>query len=145
MRMSSSVIILTTGLVAACSNTYKFIPGYYVSGRGGRPLAQLPSTEQHQLVVDEKRCQQENVWTYTDDSVGLAAIEGAAGAVIAAHGNAATRIRAGLQGASNAASQAQASVGLQHVQADIREAADWNTSDCLKAAGWDSLPIFMVR
>src|SRR5271168_3924312 len=28
---------------------------------------------------------------------------------------------------------------------DIAKAAEWKTSDCLKAAGWDSIPRFMTH
>jgi len=60
---------------------------------------------------DIQRCQQENVWTYTDDTAALATMAGAAEAVLAAHGgNAAIRTQAALQGASDSANRAQASV-----------------------------------
>jgi hypothetical protein len=93
---------------------------------------------------DTKRCQQENVWTYTDDTVALATMAGAAGAVLAAHGNAATRTQAALQGASDSANQAQASLNNNLERMEIAKAAEWKTSDCLKAAGWDSIPRFMA-
>jgi hypothetical protein len=136
-------IILMAGF-AACTTTYTMTPGYHVTGRGGRSVAQLSSAEQRQLTEDEKRCQHENVWTYTDDTVALAAMAGAAGAILAAHGNAATRSQVALQAASNSANQAQAVVNLKLTKMDIAKAAEWKTSDCLKAAGWDSMPEFMA-
>jgi hypothetical protein len=69
---------------------------------------------------------------------------GAAAAVLAAHGNAATRTEAGLQGASDSADRAQASVKLKLIGMDIAKAAERKTSDCLKANGWDSIPQFMT-
>jgi hypothetical protein len=103
------------------------------------------SLEQHQLMEDIGRCQQENVWTYTDDTVALATMAGAAAAVLAAHGNASTRTLAALQGAADSANQAQASVNLKLMKMDIAKAAEWKTSDCLKAAGWDSIPRFVTN
>jgi hypothetical protein len=101
---------------------------------------------QHQLMEDIQRCQQENVWTYTDDTAALATMAGAAEAVLAAHGgNAATRTQAALQGASDSANRAQASVNAKLLRLDIAKAAEWKTSDCLKAAGWDSIPRFMTN
>jgi hypothetical protein len=136
-------IILMAGFTA-CTTTYTTTPGYYVTGRGGRGVSQLSSAEQHQMMEDIQRCTQENVWKYTDDTVAVAAMAGAAGAVLAAHGaNAATRTQAALQTASNAADQAGAAVNLKLMKMDIAKAADWKTSDCLKAAGWDSSPKFM--
>ena len=137
IRLPSSVIILMAGLVA-CSTTYTTKPGYDVTGRGGRSVAQLSSAEQHQLIEDTQRFQQENVWTYTDDTAALATMAGAAEAVLAAHGgNAATRTQAALQGASDSANRAQASVNAKLLRLDIAKAAEWKTSDCLKAAGWE--------
>src|SRR5215469_2045424 len=83
-----------------------------------------------------------NLWrTYTDDTAALATMAGAAAAVLAAHGgNAAIRTSAALQGASDSANQAQASVNAKLVHLDIAKAAEWKTSDCLKAAGWASIP-----
>jgi hypothetical protein len=138
-------IILMAGL-AGCSTTHTITPGYDLTGRGGRSVPQLSSAEQHQMMEDIKRCTQENVWTYTDDTVALAAMAGAAKAVLAAHGaNAATRTQAALQGASESANQAQGAVNLKLIHMDIAKAAEWKTSDCLKAAGWDSIPVFMVN
>jgi hypothetical protein len=109
-------------------------------------VTQLSSAEQHQLMEDVQRCSHENVWTYTDDTAALATMAGAAAAVLAAHGgNAATRTSAALQGASDSANQAQASVNAKLVHLDIAKAAEWKTSDCLKAAGWDSIPRFMTN
>jgi hypothetical protein len=131
--------------LAACSTTYTTQPGYEVTGRGGRSVVQLPSAEQHQLIEDIERCRQENAWTYTDDTAALATMAGAAAAVLAAHGNAGTRTLAALQGASDSANQAQAAVNLKLMKMDIAKAAEWKTSDCLKAAGWDSIPPFMTN
>src|SRR5271169_2166099 len=122
MRLPSSVIMMA-GL-AACSTTYTSRPGYDVTGRGGRSVTQLSSAEQHQLMEDIARCQQENVWTYTDDTVALATMAGAAEAVLAAHGNAATRAGAALQGAADSANQAQASVNRKLMTMDIAKAAE---------------------
>lgn len=144
MRRPSSVIILITGL-AGCTTTYTNTPGYDVTGRGGRSLSQISSAEQHQLMEDIGRCQQENVWTYTDNTAALAEMAGAAEAVLAAHGTAASRTLAGLQGAANSANQADASVRSKMLKMDIAKAAEWKTSDCLKAAGWDSIPRFMTH
>jgi hypothetical protein len=70
---------------------------------------------------------------------------GAAAAVLAVHGNAATRTQAALHGASDSANQAQASLNLKLMHMDIAQAADWKTSDCLKEARWDSIPPFMIN
>jgi hypothetical protein len=144
MRLPSSVIIVMAGL-AACSTTHTVTPGYDVTGRGGRSVTQLSSAEQHQLMEDIQRCSKENVWTYTDDTAALAAMTGAAAAVLAAHGSAATRTQAALQGASESANRAEAAVDLKLIHMDIAKAAEWKTSDCLKVAGWDSIPRFMTN
>jgi hypothetical protein len=123
MRLPSSVIILLAGLTV-CSITHTVTPGYHVTGRGGRSVPQLSSAEQHQLAEDIQRCKEANVWTYTDDTVALAAMAGAAGAVLAAHGNAATRTDAALQGASDSANQAQASLDHNVARMEIAKAAD---------------------
>lgn len=135
---SACIIIL---MVALTSCTSTFTPGYKVTGRGGRSISQLSTAEQQQLLQDAKRCQAENLVTVSDDPTTVATLAGAAAGVIAAHGSAATRAQAGLHEASNAAQQAHAS--LQSMHRDITIAAEWKVSDCLKTAGWDSMPFFM--
>lgn len=132
--------------LASCTTTHTYKPGYAVFGRGGRGIPYLSTAEQQQLVQDEQRCQKENEFTITsNDPAALAALAGAAAGVLAAHGSASTRAQAGLESASNAANQAEASqqASLQPMVVEISQAAQWKVSDCLKSAGWDSMPQFM--
>jgi hypothetical protein len=134
-------ITILIGSLASCTTTVT--PGYQVTGRAGRNVAQLSTAEQQQLAQDLSRCQQANVVTISGDPTAAAALAGAAASVLATHGNAAARTQAALQGASNSADQANTS--LQPVYNDVAIAAEWKVSDCLKAAGWDSVPRFMTN
>jgi len=134
--------------LASCTTTKTYMPGYVVFGRGGRGIPYLSTAEQQQLVQDEERCKKENTFTITsNDPAAVAALAGAAAGVLAAHGSASTRAQAGLQSASNASNQAEAAhqASLQPMYDEISRAAQWQVSDCLKSAGWDSMPHFMYH
>lgn len=116
-------------------------PGEAVTGRGGRPVAELPTAEQ-QLARDMKECAAQASVTVPDDRLALLALAGAASGVLAAHGGL-ERAQGGIKGATNAINQASASDGA--ITEEIKEAADWKASDCLKKRGWDAIPRFMYR
>ncbi len=120
--------------------TYK--PGSVVNGRGGRSVAELPTATQQQLSVDMQQCEQQATVTVPDDALALNALAGAASGVLAAHGGVG-RVQGGINGASTAMAQSQTSDSA--LTEDIRHAADWKASDCLKQRGWDSMPRFMYR
>jgi hypothetical protein len=120
--------------------TYK--PGSVVTGRDGRGVSELPTSAQQQLSLDMGECEQQATVTVPDDRLALVALAGTASGVIAAHGGAA-RAQGGINGATNAIAQAQASDSA--LTDEIRHAADWKASDCLKQRGWDSMPRFMLH
>jgi hypothetical protein len=119
-----------------------YTPGSVVNGRDGRSVAELPTATQQQLSLDIQECRQQAAVTVPDDRLALMALAGATSGVIAAHGGVA-RAQGGINGAANAIAQSQASDGA--LTDEIRHAADWNASDCLKRRGWDSMPRFMLH
>ncbi|MBV9538004.1 MAG: hypothetical protein JOY70_03610 [Acidisphaera sp.] len=116
-----------------------YTPGSVVTGRGGRDVSQLPTAVQQALPRDMADCQQQAAVTVPNDRMALMALAGAASGVLAAHGGAA-RVQGGLNGANNGIAQTDSALTQ-----DVRQAADWRASDCLKQRGWDSMPRFMVR
>jgi hypothetical protein len=63
-----------------------YTPGTVVMSRGGRAVAELPTSQQKQLPVDIRECRSAAAVTAPNDRAALLVLAGAASGVLSAHG-----------------------------------------------------------